>query len=297
MEPKEKWPAVTLSPGTLLAFEESDDEKSFQQPDSISKEPRTETRHHLLNDPTQTKFTTRDPFAFRARNEVSAGPRSTATSIVNELQQSPSPPPSGQYSIVFSDAAKKGSTTDIHHVQDHPAQQKNLRPRTAAGDAPDALPTPSSKTAPKPSSSRKPQNSYSKSKFGSSRLPLMDPYPGAPHTLISVKSKWSAKATGTLINLIRKHGIGKWSSIRNMSDVPEFKSNTSVQIKDKAMQIKHDYIKIGAALPRNFEKLKLRDRTIKELAAQGKTEEGYKVETIAECEMALKEWYTVHSES
>ncbi|KAI5846530.1 hypothetical protein DFP73DRAFT_526022 [Morchella snyderi] len=81
------------------------------------------------------------------------------------------------------------------------------------------------------------------------------------------RKAWGRKQTALLIRIIGEEGC-KWAEIRDMN-VPEFSGRTNVQLKDKARNIKYDYLKARMQLPRNFEDVTISRTQVQTLIQMG----------------------------
>ncbi|RPB13000.1 hypothetical protein P167DRAFT_545024 [Morchella conica CCBAS932] len=86
-----------------------------------------------------------------------------------------------------------------------------------------------------------------------------------PARLIRKRQPWGRKQTALLIRIIGERGC-KWAEIRDMN-VAEFSGRSNVQLKDKARNIKYDYLK--QQLPPNFEDVTISRTQVQTLQHMG----------------------------
>ncbi|KAL8826974.1 MAG: hypothetical protein Q9170_007201 [Blastenia crenularia] len=87
-----------------------------------------------------------------------------------------------------------------------------------------------------------------------------------------VRTPWSEDETNRLLELIDEHGIS-WSRLKEMDRMHEdgslFDTRDQVALKDKARNIKFDYLKAGITMPRNFAAIPINKLQIQKLAGMG----------------------------
>ncbi|KAL8649034.1 MAG: hypothetical protein Q9210_004636 [Variospora velana] len=89
---------------------------------------------------------------------------------------------------------------------------------------------------------------------------------------VQVRIPWSEEETDRLLDLIADHGIS-WSYLKRMDDLHAqgklFQNRDQVALKDKARNMKADYLKSGVPLPLNFDIIPLSNALVQKLAAVG----------------------------
>ncbi|GAD92322.1 Myb-like DNA-binding protein, putative [Paecilomyces variotii No. 5] len=94
-------------------------------------------------------------------------------------------------------------------------------------------------------------------------------YPDSSRT----RRRWSNEENDRLIYLIENYGVS-WAALKRkddlMEDGPKLEDRDQVQLKDRARNIKIEYIRNGYELPRNFDKVGLKKADIDRLRAIGR---------------------------
>ncbi|KAL8987041.1 MAG: hypothetical protein Q9177_003720 [Variospora cf. flavescens] len=89
---------------------------------------------------------------------------------------------------------------------------------------------------------------------------------------VQVRTPWSEEETDRLLDLIADHGIS-WSYLKTMDEDHAqgslFRNRDQVALKDKARNMKADYLKSGVPLPLNFDLIPLSNALVQKLAAVG----------------------------
>lgn len=109
---------------------------------------------------------------------------------------------------------------------------------------------------------------------------------GGPRT----RTFWTADGEDCLINQIRQFGA-KWKDIENAGVHADIRWRDNVQIKDKAHQLKFEYLKGKHKLPRGFETFQLKSSKRKELLEiYSVVEHEAEVETQEEADEMVRRW-------
>ncbi|KAJ9238500.1 hypothetical protein DTO169E5_4700 [Paecilomyces variotii] len=143
-------------------------------------------------------------------------------------------------------------TTPVEDRSHHRSHIRNVMDRFSAlsGQPRTQKPHQTSEPKPKPVESRPAYSDYSRA-----------------------RRRWSNEENERLIYLIENYGVS-WATLKRKDDVmedgPKLEDRDQVQLKDRARNIKIEYIRNGYELPRNFDKVTLKKTDIDRLRAIGR---------------------------